>query len=76
MFGLEKKEQEKFAFDLEKEVKAQPDHGKKYIEKATARAAEIQKLLREGTGGAQFDELDILLHGYNALQKTLKKMGK
>ena len=76
MFGLEKKEHEKFSFDLEKEIKANPAQGKKYIEKAEARMLEIKKQLREGAGEKQFDELDILLHGYGALQKTLKKIGK
>jgi hypothetical protein len=76
MFGLEKKEHEKFAFDLEKEIKDQPTHGKKFIEKAEARILEIKKLLREGAGEKQFDELDILLHGYGALKKTLQKIAK
>ena len=76
MFGLERKEQEKFAFDLEKEIKAQPDHAKKYMDKAEARIAEIKKLLREGAGEQQFDELDVLLHGYSALQKTIKNIRK
>jgi hypothetical protein len=76
MFGLEKKEHEKFAFDLEKEIKANPTHGKKYMEKAEARILEIKKQLREGADKQQFNELDILLHGYGALQKTLKKIAK
>ena len=76
MFGLEKGKQEKFVFDLEKEVKAMPEHGKKYINKANERIAEIKKHLREGTDEKSLGELDILLHGYGALQKTLKKMAK
>jgi hypothetical protein len=76
MFGLEKEKRKKFSFDLEKEIEEKPENGKKYIEKAEARILEIKKQLREGATEAQFDELDILLNGYGALQKTLKKIAK
>jgi len=76
MFGLEKEEKKRFAFDLEKEIKERPDHAKKFIDKAEARILEIKKQLREGAGEQQFDQLDVLLHGYGALKKTLHKMTK
>ena len=76
MFGLEKQPRERFAFDLEKEIKDNPGHGKKYIERAEARILEIKKMLREGANEKEFDQLEILLHGYGALQKTLKKIAK
>jgi hypothetical protein len=76
MFGLEKPKREKYEFDLEKEIKENPTHAKKYIEKAEARILDIKKQLREGTESKEFNELDILLHGYGALQKTLKKITK
>ena len=34
MYGLGKEPKGKFAFDLEKEIKEQPTHGKKILEKA------------------------------------------
>jgi hypothetical protein len=74
MFGMEKKSGEKFAFDLEKEIKANPSHGKKILEKADARIHEIKNNLREGAGEKDFDKLGILLHGYSALQKILRKV--
>jgi len=77
MYGLEEKEKrEKFAFDLEKRIKNEPQHLKELLEKAEKRIAEIKKLLREGSNEKDFDRLGILLHGYAALQKVLKKAGK
>ncbi len=76
MYGLEKKPGEKFAFDLEKEIKEKPSRGKEILEKAEKRIHEIKKLLREGANEKEFDRLGILLHGYAALQKVLKKVSK
>jgi hypothetical protein len=77
MYGLEEKEKrEKFAFDLERRIKNEPHHLKELLEKAEKRIAEIKKLLREGANEKDFDRLGILLHGYAALQKVLKKAGK
>jgi len=74
MFGLEKKPGEKFAFDLEKEIKEKPSRGKEILEKVEQRLQEIKKLLREGANEKDFDKLGILLHGYAALQKVLRKV--
>lgn len=76
MFGLEKKPGEKFAFDLEKEVKERPAHGKEILGKAEKRAQELKKLLREGHNEKEFETIGLLLHGYTALQKVLRKIGK
>lgn len=74
MFGLEKKPGEKFAFDLEKEIKEKPTRGKEILDKVEKRIQEIKKHLREGAQEKDFDELGILLHGYAALQKVLRKV--
>jgi hypothetical protein len=77
MYGLEEKERrEKFTFDLERRIKNEPQHLKELLAKAEKRMAEIKKLLREGANEKDFDRLGILLHGYAALQKVLKKAGK
>lgn len=77
MFGLEKgKDRGKFMFDLEMEIKDRPSHGKELLDKADQRIQEIKKALREGASEKDFDKLGILLHGYTALQKVLKKIGK
>lgn len=74
MFGLEKKPGDKFAFDLEKEIKEKPSRGKEILEKVEKRIHEIKKNLREGADEKDFDKLGILLHGYAALQKVLRKV--
>ncbi|EKE08163.1 MAG: hypothetical protein ACD_17C00310G0002 [uncultured bacterium] len=74
MYGLEKKRGEKFIFDLEKEIKEQPSRGKKILDKVEERVQEIKKMLREGANEKDFDDLGILLHGYAALQKVIRKV--
>lgn len=74
MFGLEKKPGDKFAFDLEKEIKEKPSRGKEILDKVEKRIHEIKKNLREGANEKDFDKLGILLHGYAALQKVLRKV--
>ena len=76
MYGLEKEVKGKFAFDLEKDLKANPKRKKQVLEHAESMIYEIKKLLREGTNEKEFDRLGILLHGYAALQKVLKKVAK
>ena len=77
MFGLEKRKPgEKFAFDLEKEIHANPSRGKTIQKKVEERIQEIKKLLREGQNEKDFDRLGILLNGYAALQKVLKKVAR
>ena len=76
MYGLEKKPGEKYAFDLEKEIHDKPARGKELLEAAEKRIHEIKKQLREGANEKEFDQLGVLLHGYSALQKVLKKVAK
>lgn len=78
MYGLEKekKKGERFAFDLEKEIKEKPSRGKEILEKVEKRVQEMKKLLREGANEKDFDRLGVLLNGYAALQKVLKKAMK
>ena len=76
MYGLEKQPEKRFAFDLEKEIKEKPHRGKAILEKTEERIAEIKKVLREGAHEKDFDRLGVLLHGYAALQKVLRKVMK
>lgn len=71
-----KKEPAKFMFDLELEMRDNPQMGKKLLEKAESRTQEIKKALREGVSEKDFDNLGVLLHGYTALQKVLKRIHK
>lgn len=76
MYGLEKEPQSKFVFDLEKQIKSNTNHAKLLIDQAEQKIHDIKKILREGTSENDFDKLGILLHGYTALQKVLKKASK
>ncbi len=76
MYGLEKKPGEKFVFDLEKEIKTKPTRGTEILEKAEKKIQEIKQQLREGANQKDFDRLGILLHGYSALQKVIRKVAK
>lgn len=74
MFGLEKgNKRQRFVFDLEKKIKEQPGYKKELLQKAEKHINELKKMLREGANEKDFDRLGILLHGYTALQKVLKK---
>jgi hypothetical protein len=76
MYGLEKKPGEKFVFDLEKEIQESPLRGKEILETAEKRIHEIKKQLREGANEKEFDQLGVLLNGYSALQRVLRKVAK
>ncbi|MBX9744257.1 MAG: EscE/YscE/SsaE family type III secretion system needle protein co-chaperone [Chlamydiales bacterium] len=74
MFGLEKKPSEKFAFDLEKEIKNKPERKKEILAKVSAHIHEIKQLLREGANEKDFERLGFLLNAYLSLQKVLTKI--
>lgn len=74
MFGLEKENEGKFVFDLERDIKEQPGYGKKILGQVENRISEIKKALREGANEKEYDRLGILLHGYNSLQRVLKRV--
>ena len=78
MYGLNDKPQKpgKFAFALEQEIKANPVHGKEVLEKAEKQVLAIKEQLRKGSSEQEYENLDILLHGYTALQKVIKKVMK
>ncbi|MEN9654624.1 MAG: hypothetical protein RL235_736 [Chlamydiota bacterium] len=76
MFGLEKEDKKgkRFMFDLEKEIHEKPARAKEILSKVEKRILEIKTKLREGAGEKEFDRLGVLLHGYSALQKVLRKV--
>lgn len=76
MFGFEKEKPKSFSFDLEEEIKEDPQKGKKYLDIAEKRIEEIKSTLRSGQGEEEFDKLGVLLHGYTALRKVLNKVAK
>lgn len=76
MFGLEKDPAGKFEFDLEKDLHKHPDKAKKILEKAHKEIASIKKQMKEGSSKKEADELAILLQGYNAIERVIKRIGK
>jgi hypothetical protein len=74
MYGLEKKPKAPFEFDLEKDLKADPNKTRQLLKAVDERIHEIKGLLREGTATENFDNFGVLLHGYAALQKVLNKV--
>lgn len=78
MFGLEKKEKkiEKFRFDLEVEIEENPDRAQEIIDLCKKKVDAIKSLLKSGADPKNFDQLGILIHGYNALMRVIKKIQK
>jgi HPt (histidine-containing phosphotransfer) domain-containing protein len=74
MFGLEKKGNALFEFDLEKDLKGNPAKIKEMLQTVEKQIQEIKNTLRQGTESKDFDQLGILLHGYAALQKVLTRI--
>ena len=74
MYGLEKKANAPFEFDLEKDLKSEPTKVKDLLKVVDGRVQEIKGVLRQGTASEEFDSLGILLHGYAALQRVLNRI--
>lgn len=77
MLGKEKeKGPKKFLFNLELEIKDNPHRGKELLDQAEHSIQSIKKALRSGASEEEFDHLGVLLHGFTAFQKVLKKVVK
>ena len=77
MFGLEnKKPEEPFQFDLEEDLKKDPKKAAELLKVVEERTGKLKNLLREGAENEDFDDYGVLLHGYAALEKVLKKISK
>lgn len=76
MYGLEKNPKKTFEFDLEKDLKKDPSKVKELLKGTESKIHEIKSQLREGSKGAELDNLGVLLHGYTALQKVLNRLTK
>jgi transcription termination factor NusB len=74
MYGLEKKPKHVFEFDLEKDLKKDPNKARELLESTQTKIDHIKTLIRKGSKGPELDQLGVLLHGYNALQKVLNRL--
>jgi len=73
MYGLEKQPKHAFEFDLEKDLKKDPNKARELLKSTEQKIQEIKTQLREGAKGPELDQLGTLLHGYTALQKVLNR---
>lgn len=73
MYGLEKNPKAPFEMDLEKDLKKDPSKAQRMIKEIEEKIQSIKALLREGSKGAEFDNLGTLLHGYSSMLKVLTK---
>ena len=78
MFGLEKKDKKvtKFDFDLEVEIHEDPEKADELLRLSKKRVEELKKFLKEEKNSESFDDYGVLLHGYAALSRVLKKIVK
>ncbi|MGE5195909.1 MAG: DUF5398 family protein [Anaerolineae bacterium] len=74
MFGLENKPKKPFEFDLEEDLRKDPDKARKLLKSVEEKIHEIKALLRQGAQSQDFDKFGILLHGYAALQRVLNRI--
>jgi hypothetical protein len=74
MYGLEKKTQTAFEFDLEKDLKGNPPKVQQLLKTADERIQQIKSTLRTGAASEEFDNLGVLLHGYAAFQRVLNRI--
>ena len=74
MFELEKKPREPFQFDLESDLKKDPQKAKELLKEVDERIGQLKNMLRQGAENEDFDEYGVLLHGYAALQRVLKRI--
>ncbi len=74
MYGLEKKGRPLFEFDLEKDLKKDPNKARAILQAAEGKIQELKGIIRDGSKSAEVDNLGTLLHGYTALQKVLNKL--
>lgn len=72
MFGLEKKEPQRFEFDLEKDLKKDAEK-KRILDIIDGQTNSLKTTLREGTASENFDKCGILLQAYGALKRVVER---
>jgi hypothetical protein len=80
MFGLRKETetdkkgpQMEFLFDLEKELKTNPDHCKELVRGVQENCRFIKDYLGKGAPKDEFTKLSVILYGYVAFLKVLTR---
>lgn len=73
MFGMEKKQPERFEFDLEKDLKKSDKEKKRVLDQIDAQTNALKTTLREGTASENFDKCGVLLQAYGALKRVVER---
>lgn len=73
MFGLEKKGKLPVQFDLEEDIKKHPEFAQELLHTVEKKIKETKEDLRLEKGSEDLDKTGVILQGYVALQKVLKK---
>jgi hypothetical protein len=76
MYGLEKSKDDKFNFDLEIDLKKNPKRQDEIFKRIDESISRIKNELKKGSDKNELDKLGVLLQGYQAMQKVLKKAVK
>ena len=76
MYGLDKPDKDKFLFDMEDEFKKDPNKKKDFLSKIEKTILNIKETLKKGSDKKSLDDLGILLSGYQAAEKVVKRMEK
>lgn len=74
MFGLEKKERSLFEFDLEKELRKNPNKTREVLKLAESLIQDVKTAMRQGTSTHDFDQYGLLLNGFAGLQRVLTRI--
>ncbi len=76
MFGMEKKSNKPFEFDLEIELRKDSKKKEKLLSEIDAKETQLKGALREGQASENFDQCGLLLQGYAAAKKVLEKASR
>lgn len=77
MFGGGKRKPpvESWEFDLEKDLK-KPNELRAIKEKINSKVQNLKTIMRKGEDKNAFDQTQVLLHGYLAMQKVIQRAGR
>ena len=73
MFGLEKESPKSFQFDLEKQLRVNPEEKKRILSQIETQVGCLKNALREGTTSESFDQYGKLLQAYTALKRIVMR---
>ncbi len=73
MFGLEKQPKGPFEFDLEKDLKKDPNLAKNMLKMIDGKIGEIKEILRKGGTTQDMDECGTILQAYVSTKKVIER---